>query len=101
MDNKSKITLIDFEGNELVDDRLEDPVYLEVAKNRVERIAERHIAHVISIEDALAHAYLQGVFDVTLIDGASSNEKPAAQVIRPTGIKSKIGFGNEPKKKCH
>lgn len=61
-----RVTLIDLDGHEVKDNRLNNPEYMELAKFRTSHISERHTAHAVSIEDAVAFAYLQGQFDIIL-----------------------------------
>ena len=97
MSNEPKVILLDFADNEITDERLNAPEYMAMARDRTERIAERHDAHAIGIKDALAHAFLQGQFDMTMIDelNVGKKENPPAQVIEPDGIKSELAFGHD------
>jgi hypothetical protein len=92
MSNEPDIVLLDFSDNEVTDERLANDEYMDMAKARTERIAERHDAHAISIYTALAHAYLQGQFDMTMIDNVG--KKPSAKKVVKPKKKS-------PTKKCH
>jgi len=75
MNDIKPVTLIDYDGNEVDDERLSNPEYIAMSKFRTAHIAERHNAHAVSIEDALVTAYLQGQFDVILTINEKQDKK--------------------------
>ena len=74
-----QVTLIDPNGDEITDHRLNNPEYMILAKFRTAHIVERHNAHAVSIEDAVAFAYLQGQFDVILTLQEKQSKKTEAK----------------------
>lgn len=63
------IVLLDFDNNEVAVDvhGMDDPEYLEGARERTARSADEFFTGRMTFENAIAVAYLQGMYDCEMI----------------------------------